>query len=154
MVGGEISGLSTALHLAQAGANVVVLERGKLGAGASGRSGGQVIPGLKRDPDDLLRTFGADIAEPWIAFVARRTADDLFDLVSRYEINCDPIRHGWIQCAYNASAVRIIFMTARANGLNEARQLINSQAPISCDLQAPPSMPAAGAIAGAVAFTH
>ncbi len=108
----EFSGLSTALHLAQEGANVVVLERGKLGAGASGRSGGQVIPGLKRDPDDLLRTFGADIAEPWIAFVAR-TADNLFDLVSRYEINCDPIRHGWVQCAYNASAVRLVHDRAR-----------------------------------------
>jgi glycine/D-amino acid oxidase-like deaminating enzyme len=112
IVGGGISGLSTALHLAEAGAKVVVVERGNLGAGASGRSGGQVIPGLKRDPDDLLRTLGADTAGPMIEFVGR-TADVLFELISRFQIECDPIRQGWIQCAHNKTTVRLVHDRAR-----------------------------------------
>src|SRR4051812_6487088 len=51
VIGGGFTGLSTALHLAEKGADVVVLERNEPGWGASGRNGGQVNPGLKWDPD-------------------------------------------------------------------------------------------------------
>ena len=45
VVGGGITGLSAALHLRARGYAVVLLEGAELGAGASGRSGGQVLPG-------------------------------------------------------------------------------------------------------------
>src|SRR5580692_10786805 len=61
VVGGGITGLSTALHAARAGAAVVLLEAEELGFGASGRNGGQVNPGLKLDPDTVERDFGADL---------------------------------------------------------------------------------------------
>src|ERR1700691_160077 len=48
VVGGGITGLSTALHLAELGAKVVVLEAEQPGWGASGRNGGQVNPGLEQ----------------------------------------------------------------------------------------------------------
>ena len=51
VIGGGYAGLSTALHLAERGTNVVVLEARAPGWGGSGRNGGQVIPGLKYDPD-------------------------------------------------------------------------------------------------------
>ena len=55
VVGGGFTGLSAALHLAEQGAGVTLLEAGEPGWGASGRNGGQVNPGLKPDPDELPR---------------------------------------------------------------------------------------------------
>src|SRR5262252_8560653 len=60
VVGAGYSGLAAALHLAEAGASVVVLEAGEPGWGASGRNGGQVIPGLKHDPDEIVAMFGQE----------------------------------------------------------------------------------------------
>src|SRR2546422_4227230 len=58
VVGAGYTGLSAALHLAERGAEVVVLDAAEPGWGASGRNGGQIIPGLKHDPDELERQFG------------------------------------------------------------------------------------------------
>src|ERR1700732_2462917 len=60
IVGAGYSGLAAALQLAEAGVSVIVLEAGEPGWGASGRNGGQVIPGLKPDPDEIVATFGAE----------------------------------------------------------------------------------------------
>ncbi|WP_198014463.1 FAD-dependent oxidoreductase [Salipiger mucosus] len=94
VVGGGFQGLSAALHLAEGGADVVLLEAETPGHGASGRNGGQVIPGLKDDPDALDALHGAETT----AF-AGATAQTLFDLVDRLGIDCDPVRGGWIQAA-------------------------------------------------------
>ena len=61
VVGGGFTGLSTALHLAQRGADVTVLEAREPGWGASGRNGGQVNPGLKHEPEEIERHFGRDL---------------------------------------------------------------------------------------------
>ena len=61
VIGGGITGVSTALHLAESGAKVVLLEAEQPGWGASGRNGGQVNPGLKHDPDQVERDFGTDL---------------------------------------------------------------------------------------------
>ena len=53
VIGGGYPGLSTALRLGEMPNDVVLIEAHDVGWGASGRNGGQVIPGLKRDPDDL-----------------------------------------------------------------------------------------------------
>src|SRR5436309_1856526 len=63
VVGAGYLGLSAALHLAQAGVDVIVVDAEMPGWGASGRSGGQVIPGLKYDPGDLEAMFGFDRGE-------------------------------------------------------------------------------------------
>src|SRR5262249_6120389 len=60
VIGGGFTGLSAALHLAESGVSVVVLEAGEVGAGASGRNGGQVIPGLKLDPSELEALLGPE----------------------------------------------------------------------------------------------
>lgn len=59
IIGGGVTGMSAALHLAEAGVQVVVLEAKSPGWGASGRSGGQLNPGLKGDPDAVVAKFGA-----------------------------------------------------------------------------------------------
>ena len=67
VVGGGFTGLSTALHLAEAGARVVVLEARAIGEGASGLNGGQVIPGVKRSRDELATRHGVDMADKVVA---------------------------------------------------------------------------------------
>ena len=107
IVGAGFSGLTAALHLAEAGLSVVVLDAGEPGWGASGRNGGQVIPGLKYDPDDLVAKFGAEAGEH-LARVAGGAADIVFDLIARHGIDCEARRCGWIQPAFAAADVRMV----------------------------------------------
>jgi glycine/D-amino acid oxidase-like deaminating enzyme len=60
VVGAGFMGLSAALHLAEQGCSVAVLEAAEVGWGASGRNNGLVAPGLKRDPEEVLRMLGED----------------------------------------------------------------------------------------------
>ncbi|MFA5662884.1 FAD-binding oxidoreductase [Castellaniella sp.] len=106
IVGGGYTGLSTALHLAELGVDVVVLESEQPGWGASGRNGGQVIPGLKYDPAELRRRYG-QMGE-MLAEQAGNAADIVFDLIEKYRIQCDPVRKGWMQTAHSDRALQII----------------------------------------------
>src|SRR5579872_5993491 len=87
VVGGGYSGLAVALHLARAGANVVLVEAERIGSGASGRAGGLVRTGLPRDPDWLENEIGrADTIALWrLALDARAHLDWL---IGRYDIAC------------------------------------------------------------------
>jgi glycine/D-amino acid oxidase-like deaminating enzyme len=98
VVGGGFTGLSTALHLAERGARAVLLEANEPGWGASGRNGGQVIPGLKYDPSELRAKFGEERGRRLTKTVGA-TADLVFDLIRRHSIDCDATRNGWIQGA-------------------------------------------------------
>jgi gamma-glutamylputrescine oxidase len=62
VVGGGYMGLSAALHLAEAGHDVVLIEAHRVGFGASGRNGGQVGSGQRRDQDELERMVGREDA--------------------------------------------------------------------------------------------
>lgn len=103
IVGAGYAGLSTALHLAAAGRTVQVLEAGDIGWGASGRSGGQVIPGIKYDPDDLVKMFGQDAGRRAAANFGS-TAAKVFELIDHYKIECDDTRSGWAQPAHSKAA--------------------------------------------------
>lgn len=112
VIGGGYTGLSTALHLAEAGAQVCVVEANEPGWGASGRNGGQVNPTLKHDPDELVRMLGGERAEPLIDAVSR-SADLVFDLIARHRIDCQPVRSGWLQLSYSPKAVPAMHARAR-----------------------------------------
>ena len=112
VVGAGYTGLSTALHLAERGARVCVLDAHAPGWGASGRNGGQVNPTLKHDPDDLVRLYGAERAEPLIDAVSR-SADLVYDLIARHAIDCAPVRAGWLQVGYTQQAVDGMHARAR-----------------------------------------
>jgi len=58
VIGGGYTGLSTALHLAEKGVDVVLLEAHRVGWGASGRNGGQVGTGQRVDQDGLEKLVG------------------------------------------------------------------------------------------------
>ena len=104
VVGAGYTGLSAALHLAERGAEVVVLDAAEPGWGASGRNGGQVIPGLKHDPDELERRFGEETGRRmWQT--AGAAADFVFELIARHKIACHAERCGWIAAAPHAAAL-------------------------------------------------
>jgi len=107
IVGGGYAGLSTALHLAERGIRALVLEAYEPGWGASGRNGGQVIPGLKYDPDEIIGMFGAERGQRLIEF-AGGTADVVFDLVEKHRMDVPRNRSGWIQGAHTKAAVDLV----------------------------------------------
>lgn len=96
VIGGGFTGLSTAIHAAEGGLDVAVLEAREPGWGASGRNGGQVIPGLKYDPEELIARFGPTVGERLVE-CAGNAPKLLFDLVRKYEMDCDAIHSGWLQ---------------------------------------------------------
>jgi glycine/D-amino acid oxidase-like deaminating enzyme len=106
IVGGGFTGLSAALHLAERGVDALLLEAEEPGFGASGRNGGQVIPGLKYDPDELVAMFGPERGER-LAEIVGGAAGFTFGLIERHSIRCAPVRKGWIQGVHAASKLDI-----------------------------------------------
>ncbi len=98
VVGGGFTGLSTALHLAERGVEVVLLEAQSPGWGASGRNGGQVNPGLKHDPDAVEAAFGAELGGRMNALAGAAPAR-VFDLIERHGIRCEARRNGTLRAA-------------------------------------------------------
>jgi glycine/D-amino acid oxidase-like deaminating enzyme len=112
VIGGGFTGLSAALHAAEGGASVVLLEAGPVGSGASGRNGGQVIPGLKLDPRELEARFGTERGARLTGLVGG-AADFVFDLVRRHRIECDARQDGWLKACHSQAALRAAILTAR-----------------------------------------
>jgi hypothetical protein len=101
VIGGGFTGLSAALHLAQQGVEVAVLEAHEPGWGASGRNGGQVNPGLKHDPDQVEADFGADLGGRIVA-LSGNAPNVVFRLIERHQIECDALQSGTLRAAFGA----------------------------------------------------
>jgi glycine/D-amino acid oxidase-like deaminating enzyme len=99
VVGAGYTGLAAARHLARAGAAVLVLERERIGWGASSRNGGQVLTGLKLDPGTLVARYGEararELFDVGAASIAR-----LEGLIAEETIDCGYARTGHIQAAW------------------------------------------------------
>ena len=117
IVGGGFTGLSTALHLAEAGREAVVLEAESIGFGASGRNGGQANPGLKLDEAALKRKFGDDTGSRFYR-MGQEAPEFLAGLVERLGLDCRIERPGLLRLAHNATALRM--MEANADAMERA----------------------------------
>lgn len=94
IIGAGFTGLSAALHLAQAGRRVTIVEAHRIGWGASGRNGGQVSSGQRRDQTDLEAMFGNDVSRQlWQLGEEGKKLVSL--LVAKHAIDCH-IRQGII----------------------------------------------------------
>lgn len=88
VVGAGYTGLSAAITLAEKGYKVVVLEGAKVGWGASGRNGGQIVNGLNASLQSINKRFGPDTAT-FVASVVQEGGEIIRDRVKRYNIDCD-----------------------------------------------------------------
>ncbi|MCE8035755.1 MAG: FAD-binding oxidoreductase [Halomonas sp.] len=104
VVGGGITGCSTALHLAERGYSVALLEAHEVGFGASGRSGGQILPGLGTDIATVEQALGRERArEVWE--MSREAVRLTVELIERHAIPCD-LAWGYLHAAVKPRHVR------------------------------------------------
>jgi gamma-glutamylputrescine oxidase len=101
IVGGGLTGLSTALHLAERGYRTLLLEAERIGWGASGRNGGQINTGLRKGASELLQLFGRERARELFA-MAEEAKALVRDLIARHAIACD-LKPGSLYVAYKKS---------------------------------------------------
>jgi gamma-glutamylputrescine oxidase len=88
IVGAGYTGLSTAIALLESGFKVSIVEAAKVGFGASGRNGGQIVNSYSRDIDSIERTVGPKHAQllGQMAFEGGRI---IRERVAKYDIQCD-----------------------------------------------------------------
>jgi glycine/D-amino acid oxidase-like deaminating enzyme len=103
IVGGGFTGVSTALTLAERGYSVVLLEANRIGWGASGRNGGQLIHGFSKDYK-IAAALGPEY-EDMLWEMAWRGHDMIFEWLERYGIDCDLVP-GYLEVATKPSQLR------------------------------------------------
>jgi glycine/D-amino acid oxidase-like deaminating enzyme len=112
IVGGGYTGLSAALHVAEGGCRVCLVEAEEIGFGASGRNGGQVNPGLKLSELEIVARLGN--AGGGLFRLGEEATDFLADLVKRKGLQCSFIRPGLIRLAHNAHATKALQSALRS----------------------------------------
>ena len=106
VVGAGFTGLSTALHLAEQGKSVVILEGARVGWGASGRNGGQIVNGFNAGLDTVEKRFGKQTAQ-FLGSQVQEGAGIIRRFITDYKIDCDlkPLN---IYAAFNAKQIRAL----------------------------------------------
>lgn len=99
VIGAGYTGLSTALFLLEKGFSVTVLEAVKVGFGASGRNGGQIVNSYSRDLDSIEHSVSEPAAK-LIGEMAFEGGRIIRDRVARYQIRCD-LKDGGVFAAFN-----------------------------------------------------
>ena len=104
VIGAGFSGISSALHLAEKGFKVVVLESARVGWGASGRNGGQMVNSYSRDLDVIENSYGADTARV-LGSMAFEGGDIIRGLGDKYNIDFD-LKQGGLFTAYTEKQMK------------------------------------------------
>ena len=100
VIGAGFTGLSAALHLAEAGADVALIEAREVGWGASGRAFGQVVPYLKHGHAHVLAHYGAERGQRIVDAVAAGPAL-VNGLIEHHAIACDVLCTGLLFGAHS-----------------------------------------------------
>jgi glycine/D-amino acid oxidase-like deaminating enzyme len=109
VIGGGFTGISTALTLSERGYNVCVLEANRIGWGASGRNGGQLIGGISGQ-HKLIESNPALADLVWE--MRWRGNDIVRERVEKYDISCD-LKHGFVDVAIRPRHVRDLEIAER-----------------------------------------
>lgn len=104
IIGAGFTGMSAAIELSERGYDVVVLEAERVGFGASGRNGGQLVNGYSRSLTHIGRHYGAE-AERNCGAMALEGSQIIRDRVAKYQIDCDLV-DGGIITALNAKHMK------------------------------------------------
>jgi gamma-glutamylputrescine oxidase len=104
VIGAGFTGISAALHLAERGFSVTVLEANRVGWGASGRNGGQMVNGYSRELDVIERRYGKEAAAG-LGRMALEGGDIIRERVATYGIDC-ALRPGGLIAAFTGRQMR------------------------------------------------
>lgn len=102
VVGGGFAGLSTALELAAAGADVVLLEQEFAGFGASGRNAGYLAGGQGLDYDMFLKRMGVDQVRQIVRYFEEGVTY-VEEKIAQHGIDCDYLRTGLLRAGIHSS---------------------------------------------------
>jgi gamma-glutamylputrescine oxidase len=104
IIGGGSTGVSAALHLAERGFRVTLLEAEHIGWGASGRNGGQALPGFGASETKMKHLVGPARAKK-LWDMSMEAVDLLHAQIQRFGIPCDPVI-GYLHAAVKPRHVR------------------------------------------------
>lgn len=99
IIGGGLSGVSTALHCAERGLDTVLLEAQSIGYGASGRNGGQMLQSLGASVSVVERQVGKDGTRAFFD-MAREAVEDMKERAARHAPDAD-LRFGYLHATLN-----------------------------------------------------
>ena len=122
VIGGGYTGLSAALHLAQSGVDVRLLEAHRLGHGGSGRNVGLVNAGLWTPPDEIEALVGTEQGKR-LNDMLGRAPDLVFALIEQFGIDCESTRNGTLHLAHSERGWREL--------KNRYDQQVRRNAPVS-----------------------
>ncbi|MGH8375441.1 MAG: NAD(P)/FAD-dependent oxidoreductase, partial [Pseudomonas sp.] len=95
VVGAGFTGINTAIELAQRGLSVILLEARRIGWGASGRNGGQLIRGIGHDVSGFARHIGAEGVQ-YLEYAGTESVQVVANRVREHGIDCD-LRWGFCE---------------------------------------------------------
>ncbi|MED0665636.1 NAD(P)/FAD-dependent oxidoreductase [Pseudobacillus badius] len=104
IVGGGFSGLSAAYHLQKQGCETAVLEKGRIGSGASGKNGGQILTGYVLSMSKLIKKYGLPTAKQMLQLTLD-SIDLIEEIIKKNNISCGFHREGHFQAAYKPAHV-------------------------------------------------
>lgn len=104
IVGAGYTGLSAAITLAEAGYKVALLEANRIGWGASGRNGGQIVNGLNASLEKIGRVYGQRV-QGFVGALVQEGGEIIRSRIDRYGIDCD-LKDGNIFAAYTAAHMK------------------------------------------------
>lgn len=137
VIGGGYTGLHAALNAADKGFSVIVLEAGRIGWGASGRNGGQMIPGWRKGASELIARYGAEKARK-VFDLALEARTLTLERIAKHNISCDlatnghltaaakPADMGWMRAEAEALAACMKYPHARVLSREETRAKLDA----------------------------
>ena len=141
VVGGGFTGLSAALTAAEAGYSVILIEARRIGWGASGRNGGQMIPGMRWSAPELVERFGPDEGKRLVEIGMAANAS-VRRRIAKHAIDCE-LRDGHFHAAWKPA-----HLDEMLDELDLLERLIGYEGARIVDKEEVPSIVASDAYAG------